>query len=145
MPVQVPNNPFFYVWRFTRVANKKRAKPGDKDYGKVTFRGFVNVYLKPHEKAQIKAQLLEAPALIIFLEELCANGYKFSLTRSVDDKFYTATAYCTDFRKANAGYGLSQRHSDSVVAVSALQWCFGLEGFDGDWEAVWGAGSDDDW
>lgn len=127
------------------MSGKKAAKPGDKDYGKVNFRGFVNVYLKPHEKAQIKANLLTPQAASIFLEELTGNGYKFSLSRSSDDKFFTATAYCTDFRKANAGYGLSQRHSDYLVALSALQWCFGLEGFDGNWEEVWGAGNEDDW
>jgi len=123
----------------------KKPTPGDKNYGKVQFRGFVNVYLKPHEKAQIKKDLLTPDAAWVFIEELTGNGYKFSLTRSSDDKFYTATAYCNDFRKANAGYGLSQRHSDHLVAITALQWCFGLEGFDADWEAVWGAGADDDW
>lgn len=127
------------------MAHQKKAKPGSKDYGKVQFRGFVNVYLKPHEKAQIKSELLDAAGAWDFIEELAGNGYKFSLTLSNDEKFYTATAYCTDFRKANAGLGLSQRHSNYLVALTALKWCFGLEGYDCDWSEVWGTADNDDW
>lgn len=127
------------------MARNNQPKPGSKDYGTVKFRGFVNVALKDHEKKQIKAQLLSAVDAYGFIAELADNGYKFSLTRSADEKTYTATAYCTDFRKHNAGLGLSMRHADSLTAVTALSWCFGLEGFDADWAAVWGAGGDDDW
>lgn len=127
------------------MANQKRSKPGSKDYGTVKFRGFVNVYLKPHEKKQIKENLLDSAAAMEFITELVGNGYKFSLTQSSDGKTYTATAYCNDFRKENAGLGLSMRHGDHLVAITALQWCFGLEGYDMDWAAVWGTASDDDW
>lgn len=127
------------------MSRGSKPKPGSKDYGTVQFRGFVNVALKDHEKKQIKSQLLDEVAAYAFITELTSNGYKFSLSRSNDEKTYTATAYCTDFRKHNAGLGISQRHADSLVAITALSWCFGLEGFDGDWAAVWGTASDDDW
>ena len=127
------------------MAAKKRAKPGEKDYGKVNFRGFVNVYLKPQEKQQIKDNLLTDGQAMEFVAKLVGSGYKFSLSLSNDGKTHTATAYCTDFKMANAGYGLSMRHSDYLVAVTALQWCFVLEGYDANWEEIWGTTSDDDW
>lgn len=127
------------------MARTKAAKPGEKGYGEVKFKGFVNVYLKPHEKRQIKENVLDDAAAFGFISELVGNGYKFSLSLSSDGKTHTATAYCNDFRKKNAGLGLSMRHSDALVAVTALQWCFGLEGYDADWAAIWGTASDDDW
>ena len=127
------------------MTNAKRSKPGEKGYGTVKFRGFVKVSLKEQEKKQIKANLLDEAGCTGFIHELVGNGYKYSLSLSSDGKFYTATAYCNDFRKANAGYGLSMRHADYLVAITALQWCFGLEGYDSDWAEVWGVADDNDW
>jgi len=127
------------------MPNEKKPKPGSKDYGTVKFRGFIKVALKDHEKKQIKANLLGEADAMGFIHELTGNGYKFSLSLSNDGKFYTATAYCNDFRKANAGYGLSMRHADYLVAITCLQWCFALEGYDTDWAEVWGVADDDNW
>lgn len=126
------------------MSRNSKPKPGSKDYGTVKFRGFVNVVLKDHEKKQIKSELPDAAGAFAFIEELGENGYKFSLTRSNDEKTWTATAYCNDFRKHNAGLGLSMRHADCLTAIGALRWCFGLEGYDADWAAVWGT-ADDEW
>lgn len=124
---------------------KNRVKPGDKDYGKVNFRGFVKVYLKPQEKQLIKDNLLDAAGAMAFVEELTDSGYKFSFSRSSDGKTGTATAYCNDFRMANAGLGISMRHGDFLVALTALQWVINQEGLQADWSEVYGVDNDSDW
>lgn len=123
----------------------KRSKPGEKNYGKVNFRGFVKVYLKPQEKQEIKANLLDAAGILDFIGRLTDSGYKFSLSRSSDGKTGTATAYCNDFRMANAGLGISMRHGDFQVAITALQWILDQEGLQADWSEVYGVESEDDW
>lgn len=123
----------------------KRSKPGEPGYGKVNFRGFVKVYLKPQEKQQIKANLLDSEGICIFIDTLTDSGYKFSYSRSSDGKTGTATAYCNDFRMANAGLGISMRHGSFEVAITALQWVLNQEGLKADWSQVYGVESEDDW
>ena len=128
------------------MATRGSNKPGSKDYGKVKFRGFVNVYLRPEHKASIKENLPTAETVLQFLDTCATSDLKFSLSYSDKGGFYTATVYCTDFKSPNAGLSLSLRHSDISTAIGALIFVLDMVGITGSWEEEWGeVGSSNDW
>ena len=106
---------------------------------RVEWKGFINVYLRPNDKAAIKQNPIDDSGIIGLVEGLTNEGYKVSLTYSDRGSFYTATVYGNTAGHINAGYALSIRHSDYYVAFSALNYIFDNIGLGGGWEENYGS------
>ena len=112
---------------------------------KVTWRGFVNVYLNPQEKDYVKNHILSDAQIVEFIGEAAENGYKYSATYSRHGNFFTVTLYGNTPGQPNAGYAMSLRHADFATAVSALSFVVGEEGWKNDWTERFTAVGDNDW
>lgn len=113
---------------------------------KVSWRGFVNVYLRPGDKAAIKQNLLDAEGFVQLVDTLATSGYKVSVAYSESGGFYTVTAYGNDWGSKNAGLALSLRHSDLIVAYSALNYVLDNVDPNEGWEEHFGSvGGSNDW
>lgn len=100
------------------MAVKKNVKQnGD---GKVEWQGSYNYYLTTADKAGIKKMGVGPQEILGRWAELLAHGYKVSASIDGEERFYTVTAYNADKSCPNAGYSLSQRHSDLFTAINAV-------------------------
>ena len=113
--------------------------------GKVKFQGFVNVYLNPQEKKQIKANLLDSEQILDFIQLAADEGYKFSLSFSDSGGFYSATLYGNEVSCGNPGYAMTIRHADVQTAVSGLAFVVGQDGWKSDWAERFTTAGDNDW
>lgn len=123
------------------MARKPKEAPTDK----VTWQGFVNVYLNSQEKKQIKENLLSEDHAFIFIQTAAEVGYKFSLTYSEKGGFYSATLYGNTPGGANAGFAMSLRHADACTAISALSFAVGEDGWKSDWSERFTTVGSNDW
>lgn len=115
-----------------------QTKPGKQGYGKVKWRGFVNVYLRKEHKSAIKQNLLSPTKCFHFLESAASAGLKISFVWSDKGQYWTTTAYCVDFRSANAGLSMSMRHGDFATSITALSYVLDMVGPKGKWEDEFG-------
>lgn len=112
---------------------------------KVTWQGFVNVYLNRQEKEHIKKNVLSDSAAVEFISEAAENGYKFSVSYAAKAGYYTATLYGNTAGGANAGWAMSLRHADFLTALSALHHVVSQDGWKGDWAERFTTVDDTDW
>lgn len=125
---------------------RTRKKPEEKKtYTKAKWTGFVNVYLSPEEKKQIKKELFTFEGCLLFLQEAGEAGYKVSLSYSQADGVWTVTLTGQYRELPNAGLSMSMRHKDVEVAITALWWCYHQAGAKGSWEERYTVASQDDW
>ena len=120
-------------------------KPKAATPGKVTWKGFVNVYLSKEDKDYVKRNMLTDSAAVEFILEAAENGYKFSETFTSSSSFHTVTLYGNDAGRPNAGYAMSLRHADFLTALSALHHVVSQEGWNCDWSERYTTVSDNDW
>ena len=97
---------------------KKNVKKGSN--GRVEWLGSYNYYLTESDKKGIKEMQIKPGDVLGRLQELVDAGYKVSMTLDTKERFYTVTAFASQVSSPNAGYSMSLRHSDSLVAVNAL-------------------------
>lgn len=128
-------NEYAYLKEWLHVARKKAVK----------FQGFVSIGLSKAEKKFIKENLLEWSGIHNFIVSACELGYKVSMTLSAEGEFYTVTLYGNHADNPNAGYAASIRHSDLLVAYSALAHVMREEGLTNDWKERFSIAGDDDW
>lgn len=102
--------------------------------GKAKWAGFIPVYLNPEEKREIKKALMSEDAVLTFLEDMCASGYKVSVSYSTRGSFYSVTAYGNESGHVNEGWAMTLRHSDLRTAFTALAFTNEHHGLLGDWE-----------
>lgn len=112
---------------------------------KAKFAGFVNVYLSKEDKDAIRENLLPDLSIVEFIQQANELDYKFSSSQSADGKTYTCTLYGALTSNPNAGLAMSLRHSDFVVAISALSWVLREEGMKSSWEDRFSTVGNDDW
>lgn len=127
------------------MSRKIADKNGRSAVEKVSWKGFVNVYLNAADKKAIKHNLATPEEVMGLLEALSGDGYKVSVTYSEKGGFYTVTAYGNDPSCINAGWAMSLRHSDLVVAFSALRHVVEMEGVSGDWSERFTTVNDNNW
>jgi len=84
------------------------------------WKGFFNYYLTEEEKGAIKKLGVKEPATIKRIGELADNGYKLSVTYSVDKRAYFVTCTGSANCPSNQGYSLTQAHADLSVAVACV-------------------------
>ena len=86
------------------------------------WNGFVNIRLEKHHKDAVKALVKsnDAADLVAWLSTLGDDGYKFTLTPDLEHGAVIATLIGTEAAGPNAGFAMSQRHADPVVACWAL-------------------------
>lgn len=112
---------------------------------KVKFQGFVSLRLNAQEKKHVKANQLEPAQVFEFVHTAAFHGYKFSLSWSKEQDCYTATLYGNRWGAANAGYAMSIRHFDALIAITALSWVMDQNGWEADWSATFGDDGDLQW
>lgn len=112
---------------------------------KVRFAGFVRVPLNKAEKAQVKKNLLKDAQILKEIVKAAESGYKVSISYSQDAGYYTFTLYGNHPDNPNAGYAASLRHSDLVVAISAMAFVLQEQGYAADWQDLFAVEGDDDW
>jgi hypothetical protein len=88
--------------------------------GRIEWLGSYNYYLTTADKAGIKKLSIKSDDVLARFQELVDSGYKVSVTLDSEERFYTVTAFASQRTSPNAGYSMSLRHSDSLVAINAL-------------------------
>lgn len=124
------------------MATKKTAKPADE---KVQWQGFVNVHLTRTEKDHVKQHALDADGAVQFIADATEAGYKVSWTYTEKPGFYTVTLYGNRPGHPNAGWAMSLRHADLLVALSALHHVAGEDGLNSDWSERFDTTNGHDW
>lgn len=124
------------------MAIKKAKGPAD---DKVQWQGFVNVYLNRTEKEHVKEHPLDYAAALQFLADCAEAGYKVSQTYTEKPGYFTVTLYGNRPGHPNAGWAMSLRHADFLVAVSALHHVAGEDGLTSDWGERFDTASGHDW
>jgi hypothetical protein len=84
------------------------------------WHGFVNVDLTAADKKAIKAKKLSIEELFAWLAVEVAAGYRFGFGHDADRECYIATLTAKGLDNINAGYSMSQRHSNAETAIKAL-------------------------
>lgn len=124
------------------MAQKKATAPSA---DKVKWQGFVNVYLTRTEKDYVKQNPLDYAAALQFLADAAEAGYKASISYSERPGFFTVTLYGNVPGGVNAGWAMSLRHADLLVAVSALHHVAGQDSLKSDWGERFDTASGHDW
>lgn len=127
------------------MRKKQSAKSPGRSPQKAEWTGFINVYLTATEKKKIKTNPLPDMALVEFMNNVTETGYKLSITYAEKGGFHTATLYGQWQGMANAGYAMSCRHSDMVIALTALEHCYETAGENGSWAERFTTAGDNDW
>lgn len=121
----------------------KKAPPPAAD--KVKWQGFVNVYLTRTEKDYVKENPLDYAEALQFLGDAAEAGYKVSISYTDNPGFYTVTLYGNRSGGVNAGWAMSLRHADLLVAVSAINHVAGQDGLKSDWGERYDTATGHDW
>lgn len=124
------------------MALKKSKKVEDE---KVLWQGFVNVYLTRQEKEYVKNNPLDYPDACQFIADAGEAGYKVSVTYTEKPGYFTVTLYGNRVGHPNAGWAMSLRHADFLVALSALHHVAGQDGLNSDWAERFDTASGHDW
>lgn len=124
------------------MATKKSKTPADE---KVQWQGFVNVYLTRQEKEHVKSNPLDYADAVQFLADAAEAGYKVSVSYTPKPGFFTVTLYGNVPGHVNAGWAMSLRHADLLVAVSAANHVAGEDGLNSDWSERFDTASGHDW
>lgn len=127
------------------MARKKTDKNAVTEVKRVEWKGFVNVYLNSQEKAYIKDNQLDELGIVHLIQRLADSNYKFSCSYSIGGGFYTVTAYGNTPDNPNAGWAMSLKHSDFIVALTALNHCLEEAGDKGDWGERYTTAAGNDW
>lgn len=124
------------------MARKKTDVPAQ---DKVTWQGFVNVYLNKTEKDYVKEHPLDYAGALQFIADAAEAGYKVSQTYTKQPGFFTITLYGNRPGHPNAGWAMSLRHADFLIALSALHHVAGQDGLNSDWAERFDTASGHDW
>ena len=127
------------------MTSKKQRTSSKRSSPRAEWAGFVNVYLTSAEKTDIKKNVLTDLGIVDFISNIAEAGYKFSITHTESGGFYSATLYGQWAGRPNAGYAMSLKHADLVVAITALSHCHLQADADGDWGDRFTTGSNNDW
>lgn len=127
------------------MAVKKSGKAASTDLKEAKWQGFVNVYLTPEEKKQIKQNPLSAEECLYFLGDMAQAGYKASFTWSIAGEFWSVSLTGKYQGRPNAGITMTLRHSDILIAITALQWCHDEAGKVGEWADRYTTAGGNDW
>jgi len=98
------------------------ARNGSTKKKAVTYQGFANVSLTKQRKLDIKKLAEESPDYDKWIENLCSDGYKVSITWIDDPGYYSATAYQTKEDSDHAGWGTTARHADLGTVIATLNY-----------------------
>lgn len=99
---------------------------------KVQFKGYISPNLRKQDKSVVKQNLLEDAQICDAIFGVIDDGYKFSCRMAETGGTFMASLYCYDRESSNAGYVLSIRHNDPVVAITGLFYFHG-ELYGGSW------------
>lgn len=84
------------------------------------FNGYIPVYLDEKAKKAIKANMPTIEELWNRLNRFAEDDYRVTLGWDNYNECYSVSLFDCDARRATAGYVLSAKHSDLLVAASSL-------------------------
>lgn len=127
------------------MATKKTKKNRGIVVAKAKWAGFVNVYLAKTEKQSCKDNQLSNDQIYELILNLTEMGYKVSQSWSEPGGFFTVTCYGQLADNPNAGLAMSLKHSDLVIAFTALEHCLAEAGYDTEWSDRYTTADMNDW
>jgi len=122
---------------------KKRTRTDKVGWGAAEFRGFVNIDLSEHDKAEFEVWWLTADIAAEF-DVRCRQGIGLSLKYDAAGTCFQATGTQRDAGSANAGLAVSMRASDASKALARLLFVLSLLGAE-DWTKRGQAPDNDRW
>lgn len=87
------------------------------------FQGFVDIPLSPEDKQALQDnQPVNDSTVVAFLQDVCTEGYKFSLVEDPAHGCFIATVTGKTAECVNHGLALSARGPDAACAIDALRY-----------------------
>lgn len=106
----------------TKRTNTKSTAPvtSGKPAGNSTWRGFVNLELRPQDKDKALQMITDPLALWAAIEGVLMSNYRLSIGYSQKENLYTATATGTSEHDTDEGIAVSARASAPDRAIAAV-------------------------
>jgi hypothetical protein len=109
------------------------------------FKGFLEFRPRAEQRKAIKAALLGNAQSIQFVERLVLANLKISFSFDSYHDAYVISVTDKTENSPNAGYVLTCRHSDLVVALSSIRYLVEEIGDNVTWDSYIGSGDKYDW
>lgn len=116
-----------------------------KGKAQVEWKGFINAHIPKEHKKRAKEDTLKYEQYVQFLIDVGKAGYKVTTTFTNEGEFWTVSAYGNSPQCTNAGWSMSGRHSDILVAATVLYYLVHDCGWDTPWKEYYGDSNDNDW